>query len=83
MKQKLSLNSFTLKKIALLDILLRLSKVYGNQAVDKSTVRRCMVFLSSEDRDVGDRPSSGWPHTAVSSQNEERLDQFIRTNHQL
>jgi hypothetical protein len=39
-----------------------------------------VVRYSSGDSDVRDRPRSRLPCTAVSSSNEKRLDQLIRTN---
>jgi transposase len=62
------------------DIHRRLLNVYGDQTVDVSTVRRCVARFSSGDSDVKDKPRSGRPCTAVTPQNEERLDQLIRAN---
>jgi transposase len=42
-----------------------------------------MVLFSSGDSDMRDRPRSGQPCTAVSSQNEERFDQIIRANRRI
>ena len=39
-----------------------------------------MVHFSSGDRDGKNKPCSRWPCTAITPQNEERLDQFICVN---
>jgi hypothetical protein len=61
------------------DILLFLN-VYGFQAVDVSMVWWWTERLSSGDSDVTDRPRSRRPCIAVSSKNEERLNQLIYAN---
>ena len=45
-----------------------------------STVKWWVVRFSSGDSDVKDKPCSGQPCTAVTPQNEERLDQLICAN---
>ena len=47
---------------------------YGDQTVDVSTVRQWVIS------DRKDKPYSRQPCTAVTPQNEESLDQFIRVN---
>jgi hypothetical protein len=51
--------------------------------VDVSTLRRRVARFSSGDSDVKDKPRSGWPCTAVTPRNEERLDQLIRANRRI
>ena len=77
------MNSSIRKKIAPSDIHRRLLNVYGDEIVDVSTVRRRVARFSSGDRDLKDEPRSGWPCTAVTPRNEERLDQFIRENRRI
>ena len=71
------------KKIALNDIHWRLRNVYGDQTVDVSTVRRWVVRFSSGGSDVQDKPRSGRSYTAVTTRNEERLDQLNRSNRRI
>jgi hypothetical protein len=71
------------KKNALSDIHRRLLKVYGDQTVDVSTVRRWVARFSSDDSDVKDKPRSGRPCTAVTPRNEERLDHLIHANRRI
>jgi hypothetical protein len=66
------------ERIAPVDIHRCLLNVCGDQTVDVSIVRRWVVRFSSGDSDVRDRPRSRWPCTAVSSRNEELVDQLIR-----
>ena len=42
-----------------------------------------MARFSRGDNDVKDKPRSGRPCTAVTSRNEERLDQLIRANRRI
>jgi hypothetical protein len=53
-----------------------LLNVYGGKTVDVSTVRRWVVSFSSGDSDVRNRPLSARPCIAVSSRNEELLEQL-------
>jgi len=53
---------------------------YGDQTVDVSRVRQCVVQFSSGTRNMKDKPCSSWPCTAVTTWNEEHLDQFICAN---
>ena len=74
MKQRYVIEFLLAEKIAPNDIHRRLLNVYGDQTVDVITVRRWMARFSSGDSDVKDKPRSGWPCTAVTPRNEERLD---------
>jgi len=71
------------EKFAPNDIHRRLLNVYGHQVVDVSTVRQWVACFSSGDSDVKDKPHSRRPRTAITPQNEERLDQLICTNWQI
>jgi len=62
------------------DIYQCLLNVYGDQTVDVSTVRWWVGHFSSGNSDVNNKPHSGQPHTAVTSQNEESLNQLIHAN---
>ena len=42
-----------------------------------------MASFSSGDSNMKDKPRSRWPCTAVTPQNEERLDQLIHANRQI
>jgi len=48
------------EEIKLIDIHWHLLNVYGNQGVDVSTVRQWMVFFSSDDSNMQDKPCSRW-----------------------
>ena len=56
-----------------------LLSIYGDQAVNVSTVRGRVVCFSSADSSVKYKPRSRQPCTAVTPQNEESPDQFIHT----
>ena len=71
------------EKIAPTDIHRHLLNVYGDQTVDVRTVTRWVAHFSRGDSDVKDKQHSGWPCTAVTPWNEERLDQLIRTNRRI
>ena len=83
MKQRSITEFLHVEKIAPNDIHQNLLNIYGDQTVYVSTVRRWVARFSSGDSNVTDKPRSGWPCTAVTPQNEERLDQLIRTNRQI
>jgi hypothetical protein len=83
MKQKY-VNEFLLAaKIAYVDIHRCLLNVYRDKTVDVSTVRLWVVYFSSGNSDVRDRSCCRQSCTAVSSQNEEYLDQLIHENEQI
>jgi len=83
MKQRCVIEFFHVEKFAPNDIHRSLLNVYGDQTVDVSTVRQWVACFSSGDSDVKEKPHSRRPCTAVTPQNEERLDQLIRTNWQI
>jgi len=83
MKQRCVIEFLHAEKIAPNDIHRHLLNVYGDQTVDVSTVRRWVARFSSGDSNVKDKPRSGWPCTAVTPRNEERLDQLIRVNRRI
>jgi len=74
MKQRCVIEFLHAEKIAPNDIHRRLLNIYGDQTVHVSTVRWWVARFSSGDSDVKDKPRSGWPCTAVTPRNEERLD---------
>ena len=83
MKQRCVIEFLHAEKIAPNDIHRRLLNIYGDQTVHVSTVRWWVARFSSGDSDVKDKPRSGWPCTAVTPRNEERLNQLIRANRQI
>jgi len=82
MKQRCVIEFLNAEKIAPNDIHRHLLNVCGAQTVDVRTLRRWVVRFSSGETDVKDEPRSGQPCTAVTPQNEERLDQLICANRQ-
>ena len=79
MKQRCVIEFLHAEKIAPNDINRRLLNVYGDQTVDVSTVRRWVArFSTVATATLKDKPRSGRPCTAVTSRNEELLDQLIR-----
>jgi len=58
-----------------------LLNIYGDPAVDVSTVKQWVVHFSSGNSNMKDKPHSRWLSTAVTPQNEERLDELICVNH--
>ena len=75
MKQRCVIKFLHAVKIAPSNIRQRLLNVYRDQTVDVSTVWWVARF-SSSDSDVKDKPHSGRPHTAVTTRNEEHLNQL-------
>ena len=71
------------EKMASIDIHQCLLNADGDQTVDVSTVRKCVVHFSSGDTNMKYKPCSGQPCTAVTPWNEECLDQLIHTNWQI
>jgi len=65
MKQKCVIEFLHVGKIAPNDIHRHLLNVYRDQTVDVRTVRWWVAHFSSGNRDVNDKPRSGWPCTAV------------------
>ena len=70
-------------KISPSDIHQHLLNIYRDQRVDVSTVRWWVACFSSGDSDMKDKPRSRWPCTALTSRNEECLDQLIRANRRI
>ncbi|KAK7791047.1 hypothetical protein R5R35_006848 [Gryllus longicercus] len=62
----------------------RLKKFYADATVDVSTVRRwirrCTGVRCEEQLDMADAPRSGRPHTAMTADNIQRVDDIIREN---
>jgi len=83
MKQRCVIEFLHAEKIAPSDIYRCLLNVCGDRTVDVSTVRRWVALFSSGDSGMKDKPCSGWPCTAVTPRNEERLDQLIRANRRI
>ena len=74
------LNSLVQTKLLPLTSVELLLDFYGDQTVDVSAVRRWVVCFSSGDSNMKDKPCSGHPCTAVTSQNQECLDQIVCMN---
>jgi transposase len=51
----------------------RLLKMYGDDTVDVSTVRRWVLRFNSGESDVHDKPHAGRPCSAATPHNEQRL----------
>ena len=83
MKQRCAIEFLHAEKITPNDVHWHLLNVYGDRTVDVSTVGWWVVCFSSGDSNVKDKPRSGWPCTAVTPRNEERLDQLICANWQI
>ena len=71
-----------MEKKAPTDIYQCLLNTYEDQTVDVSTVSGGVVHFSSDDSNVRDKPSSEWPYTTLTSQNEDCLDQ-LNVNQQI
>jgi len=80
MKQRYITEFLHVEKTAPINIHQCLPNVYGDQTVDVSTVRQWVVHFSGGDSDVKDKPWSRHSCTAVTSWNEEHLNQFIHVN---
>ncbi|KAJ4435786.1 hypothetical protein ANN_18405 [Periplaneta americana] len=68
-----------LKQKTIENIHRRLQHVYGDQAVDRSTISRWVSRVSTTQRGkarLSDLPRSGRPHTAVTPETVERTDRF-------
>lgn len=82
-KQRCVIVFLHVDKIAFTDIHWHLLNPDGDHPVDVSTVRQRVVHFCIGNSDVKDKPCSGQPHTAVTPQNEEHLDQLIHVNQQI
>ena len=80
MKQRCVIKFLHEEKIAPTDIHQCLLNVSGDETVNVSTVSRWVVWFSSGDGDMKDKPCSGCPCTSVTPQNEERLNQLMWLN---
>jgi len=78
--KELSVNFSTQRKMALIVIHQCLLNIYGDETVDKSTVRWWVVYFSSSDSDVKYEPHSGQLCASVRLWHDEHLDQLIHTN---
>ncbi|PNF17771.1 hypothetical protein B7P43_G06889, partial [Cryptotermes secundus] len=58
----------------------RLLKVYGDNTVDVSAVRRWVVCFNSGESEVHDKPCPGRPCSATIPHDEQCLDQLIHTD---
>jgi transposase len=52
--------------------------VYGEDAIDVSSVRRWVRRFKIGENDSGDRPRSGRPHTAATTETKDAVDVPIR-----
>ena len=66
MKQRCVIKFLHAEKIAPSDIHQHLLNMYGNQPVYASIVKQWVMHFRSGNRDVKDKPCSGWPFTAVT-----------------
>jgi hypothetical protein len=60
-----------------------LTSVYGEDAVDVSSVRRWNRCFKGGERDIGDRPRSGRPASAGTTKTKGKFDGLIRDNHRI
>ena len=63
-----------------------LQKVYGDETIDLSNVRRWVVAAKNVNRgllQIIDKTRSGRPKTAVNTANIPRVDELIRTNRRI
>ena len=79
MKQRCVIEFLHAEKMAPIDsdIHQLLLNIYGDQTVDMSTARQCVVHFSSGGSNVKDKPCSGQICAAVMPKNEERLNKLI------
>ncbi|PNF28779.1 hypothetical protein B7P43_G06451 [Cryptotermes secundus] len=80
MKEKCVIEFLTAEQIVPIDIHRHLLKVYGDNAVDVTTVRRWVVRFNSGENEVHDKPRHRRPCSAATPHNEQRL---IRTDQQI
>ncbi|PNF31454.1 hypothetical protein B7P43_G03413 [Cryptotermes secundus] len=83
MKEKCVIEFLTAEQIVPIDIHRHLLKVYGDNTVDVSTVRRWVVRFNSGESEVHDKPRPGRPCSAATPHNERRLDQLIRSDRRI
>ncbi|PNF14748.1 hypothetical protein B7P43_G08352 [Cryptotermes secundus] len=72
-KQRCVIEFLTAEQIAPIDIHRRFLKVYGDDTVEVSTVRRWVVRFNSGESEVHDKPRPGRPCSAATPHNEQRL----------
>ncbi|KAG8222260.1 hypothetical protein J437_LFUL001458 [Ladona fulva] len=79
-KQRCVIEFLAVEEIAPIEIHRRLLKVYGDDTIDVSNVRRWVRHFKGGEKGVHDKPRPGRPCTAVIPQIEERLNQLIRAD---
>ncbi|XP_033608726.1 protein GVQW3-like [Cryptotermes secundus] len=82
-KQICVIEFLTAEQISPIDIHRRLLKVYGDDTVNVSTLRRWLVCFNIGESEVRDKPRPGRPCSAATPRNEQRIDQLIRTDRRI
>lgn len=67
-KQRCGTEFIYAEKMAPTDIHRQWLSISGDRTVDVSTVRLWVVYCSSSNSDMKDKPCSGWPYTAVTTE---------------
>ncbi|PNF16036.1 hypothetical protein B7P43_G04626 [Cryptotermes secundus] len=82
-KQRCVIEFLTAEQIAPTDIHRCLLKVYGDDTMEVSTVRRWVVRFNTGEIEVRNKPRPGCPCSADTPHNEQHLDQLIHTDQQI
>ena len=82
-RQKAVIEFLSNEGIAPKEISERLRTVYGDDALSYATVKRWVVHFNSGNKEITDRPRSGRPLSAATTENKTRVDELIRANHRI
>ena len=76
-KQRCVIEFLNAEEVQPINIRKCLVNVHGGEIINVSTVRRWVCCFQNGDRDVRDKPCSGYPSMAINEENEARLDELI------
>ena len=79
-RQKAVIEFLSNEGIAPKEISERLRTVYGDDALSYATVKRWVVHFNSGNKEITDRPRSGRPLSAATTENKTRVDELIRAD---
>jgi transposase len=82
-RQRAVIEFLTAEGSSPIEIHRRLRSVYGEDAIDVSSVRHWVRRFKSGEKDIGDRPRSGRPATAATKENKENVDALIRDDRRI
>ena len=82
-KQCVVIKFLTAEGSSPIEIHRRLRSVYGEDAIDVTSVRRWVRRFKSGEKDISDRPRSGRPATASTTVTKDRADMLFRDDRRI